>query len=85
MDAFLEAIMSKDLVKAEKAFGAIMAEKTMELIEKEKVNIARAIMIEGEESEEDEDESEEDDDEDDSDDKDDKSKDKAKPKDKEDE
>ncbi|QPI13943.1 hypothetical protein MYO4S_00187 [Serratia phage 4S] len=60
MDAFLEAIMSKDLVKAEKAFGAIMAEKTMELIEKEKVRIAQSVVIEGEESEDDEDEDKDD-------------------------
>ncbi|WJZ28070.1 prohead [Serratia phage 92A1] len=60
MDAFLEAIMSKDLVKAEKAFSAIMAEKTQALIEKEKVAIAASVVVEGEDEEDEEDEDKDD-------------------------
>lgn len=52
MDAFIEAIKSNDLIKAKKAFGAIMSERTVSEVEAMRVNLAASIVIEGEESEE---------------------------------
>lgn len=52
MDAFIEAIKSNDLIKAKKAFGAIMSERTVSEVEEMRVSLAKAIVIEGEESEE---------------------------------
>lgn len=59
MEDLIEAIKSNDLVAVRKAFAPLLAEKTASLIEARKIEIARSIMIEGEEPEED-DESEED-------------------------
>lgn len=53
MDDFVSALKSNDLVKAKKAFGAIMLERTSDLISQRKVEIAQSIMIEGEETEKD--------------------------------
>ena len=54
MEDFISALKSNDLVKAKKAFGAIMLEQTADLISQRRVEIARSIMIEGEEKEDDE-------------------------------
>ncbi|ULA52689.1 prohead core protein [Enterobacter phage vB-EclM_KMB20] len=56
MEDFISALKSNDLVKAKKAFGAIMLEQTADLISQRRVEIAQSIMIEGEEKEDDEDE-----------------------------
>lgn len=48
MDAFVEAIKNNDLVKAKKAFGSIMTERTTALIESRKKELAAQVMIEGE-------------------------------------
>lgn len=53
MEQLIEAIKSNDLVKAKKAFGAIMSERKLSLVESRKLEIARSVLIEGEESEED--------------------------------
>lgn len=53
MDAYINAVKSNDLVKAKKAFGPIMLERTAALIENRRKELAAAIMIEGEEKEED--------------------------------
>lgn len=60
MEDLIEAIKSNDLVAVRKAFAPLLAEKTASLIEARKIEIARSIMIEGEEPEEEDDESEED-------------------------
>lgn len=60
MDAFIDAVKSNDLVKAKKAFGPIMLERTNALIESRKRELAAAIMIEGEAPEEKEMDDEED-------------------------
>ena len=52
MDAFIEAIKSNDLIKAKKAFGTIMSERTVSEIEAMRVSLAASIMIEGEEEDE---------------------------------
>lgn len=54
MDAFIDAVKSNDLVKAKKAFGPIMLERTNALMEARKRELAAAIMIEGEAPEEEE-------------------------------
>jgi hypothetical protein len=54
MEDFISALKSNDLVKAKKAFGAIMLEQTADLISQRRVEIAQSIMIEGEEKEDDE-------------------------------
>jgi hypothetical protein len=56
MEDFISALKSNDLVKAKKAFGAIMLEQTADLISQRRVEIAQSIMIEGEEKEDDKDE-----------------------------
>lgn len=48
MDAFINAVKSDDLVKAKKAFGPIMLERTAALMEARKKELAAKIMIEGE-------------------------------------
>lgn len=55
MDAFIDAVKSNDLVKAKKAFGPIMLERTNALVESRKRELAAKIMIEGEESDEEKD------------------------------
>ena len=60
MEDFISAIKSNDLVKAKKAFGAIMLEQTADLISQRRVEIAQSIMIEGEEKEDDENDDSED-------------------------
>ena len=62
MENYISAIVSRDLVAAKKAFGAIMAERTSGLIEERKKFIAASVMIEGEEPVEDEDEDDDDED-----------------------
>ncbi len=52
MEALMEAVKSNDLVKVTKAFNAIMAERTTSLIEQRKKDIAKSVMIEGEEKSE---------------------------------
>lgn len=54
MEDFISALKSNDLVKAKKAFGAIMLEQTADLISQRRVEIAQSVMIEGEEKEDDE-------------------------------
>lgn len=73
MEDLIEAIKSNDLVAVRKAFSTLMTEKKTSLIEERKVEIARSVMIEGEEAEDDEDDEDEDKDEDDKSDKDGKS------------
>lgn len=68
MEDLIEAIKSNDLVAVKKAFAPLIAEKTSELIEARKIEIAQSVMIEGEEADDDD----EDDDKDDKDDKSDK-------------
>ncbi|ARW58150.1 prohead core protein [Serratia phage X20] len=58
MEDFVSAVKSNDLIKAKKAFNAIMLERTAGLIEEQRKLIAQSIMIEGEEPE-DEDEDKE--------------------------
>lgn len=58
MEDLIEAIKSNDLVAVKKAFAPLIAEKTAGLVEARKIEIARSIMIEGEEADEDEDEDE---------------------------
>ncbi|AJD81981.1 prohead core protein [Yersinia phage vB_YenM_TG1] len=61
MEQLIEAIKSNDLVKAKKALGSIMLERTSTLVEAEKIAMAKSVMIEGEEPEsEEKDDSEED-------------------------
>lgn len=55
MENYISAIKSNDLIKAKKAFNAIMLERTAGLIEEQHKVIAQSILIEGEEPEEDED------------------------------
>lgn len=52
MEALMEAVKSNDLVKVTKAFNVIMAERTTSLIEQRKKDIAKSVMIEGEEKSE---------------------------------
>lgn len=59
MDAFIEAIKSNDLIKAKKAFGSIMSERTVSEIEELRVALAKSIVIEGEEDSEEKEESKE--------------------------
>lgn len=54
MEDFISALKSNDLVKAKKAFGAIMLEQTADLISQRRVEIAQSVMIEGEEKEDNE-------------------------------
>ena len=61
MEDFISAIETNDLVKAKKISHAFLDEAVANLIEARKVEIARSIMIEGEEEEEDEDDSDKDD------------------------
>lgn len=49
MHDFIEAIKSRDLVKAKKPFGAIMAEMTSSYIAERRKFLAESVMIEGEE------------------------------------
>lgn len=49
MSAFIEAIKGGDLISAKKAFIAEMAPRTTALIEELRLEIARSILIEGEE------------------------------------
>ena len=59
MEDLIEAIKSNDLVAVKKAYAPLIAEKVHSLIEARKVEIARSVMIEGEEEpEEDDDEDE---------------------------
>ena len=59
MDDLIQAIKSNDLVAVRKVFESAMAPVVADLIEERKVEIARSIMIEGEEPDE-ENESEDD-------------------------
>lgn len=59
MEDIISAIKSNDLVKAKRAFNAIMLERTSNLIESRKIDIARSIIIEGEEPEDDEEDEDE--------------------------
>ncbi|QJT71690.1 hypothetical protein TH1_006 [Shewanella phage Thanatos-1] len=66
METIIQAIKSNDLVKAGRAFNAIMAERTKELVESRKLEVTK-LYIEGEEPIDDDvdDESEDDESEDD--------------------
>ena len=62
---YISACLSNDLVQARKLFESIMQERTMDLINERKAEIARTFLIEGEEpKDEDDDESEDKDDKD---------------------
>jgi len=74
MEKLLEAIKNNDLVEAKKAFASIMATKTQDLIENERLDIAKSFIIEGEGDESDPEDNEGEDD--------DKKDDKKEPKDK---
>lgn len=54
MEDFVSAVKSNDLIKAKKAFNAIMLERTAGLIEEQRKLIAQSIVIEGEEPKDDE-------------------------------
>lgn len=56
MQDFISAVKSNDLVKAKKAVSSIMSERLVGLVESRKIEIARSILIEGEEPEKDENE-----------------------------
>ncbi|QYN80620.1 prohead assembly (scaffolding) protein [Kosakonia phage Kc304] len=56
MEDFVSAVKSNDLIKAKKAFNAIMLERTAGLIEEQRKLIAQSIVIEGEEPKDDEEE-----------------------------
>ncbi|UHS65112.1 prohead core protein [Escherichia phage P896] len=62
MDDLFEAIKSNDLVAVRKYFAENIGPVCGSLIEERKIEIARSIMIEGEEPKEDEDEDEDKDD-----------------------
>lgn len=68
MDDLIQAIASKDIVKAKNFFNEAMKEKVANIIEQRKVEIASSVMIEGEEKPQDDDEDEDDEYEDDEDD-----------------
>lgn len=63
MDDLIQAIASKDIVKAKNFFNEAMKEKVANIIEQRKVEIASSVMIEGEEKPQDDDEDESEDDE----------------------
>lgn len=46
---FISACLSNDLVQATKMFEAAMAPRIVDLVEQRKTEIARSVMIEGEE------------------------------------
>ncbi|UPW37887.1 putative internal head protein [Escherichia phage vB_EcoM_ESCO10] len=56
MEDLIEAIKSNDLVAVRKAAGPLIESRVAALIEARKAEIARSVMIEGEEAEDDEDE-----------------------------
>lgn len=61
MEKLLEAIKTNDLIKAQKALTESMKDRVAALIKEEKIALARAVFVEGEEPEDDdEDEAEED-------------------------
>ncbi|AHY25154.1 prohead [Pectobacterium bacteriophage PM2] len=55
MEDLIEAIKSNDLVATRKVFKELMSEQATSLIEERKIEIARSIMIEGEEVEDEDD------------------------------
>lgn len=59
MEDLIEAIKSNDLVAVRKAAGPLIESRVAALIEARKAEIARSVMIEGEEAEDDEDEDDE--------------------------
>lgn len=63
MEDLIEAIKSNDLVAVKKAYAPLIAEKVHSLIEARKVEIARSVMIEGEEEPEDDEDEDHDEDE----------------------
>lgn len=69
MEALMEAIKSNDLVAVRKAVAPLLQERTSNLIEERKIELARSIMIEGEESDEDDEDDKDEDDKSDSKDK----------------
>lgn len=60
MEDLIEAIKSNDLVAVKKAYAPLIAEKVHSLIKARKVEIARSVMIEGEEEPEEDDDEDED-------------------------
>lgn len=64
---FISACLSNDLVQATKMFEAAMAPRIVDLVEQRKTEIARSVMIEGEEPKEEKDEDHEDEDDEDDD------------------
>ncbi|BBC78237.1 prohead [Escherichia phage EcS1] len=56
MEDFVSAVKSNDLIKAKKAFSAIMLERTAGLVAEQRKLIAQSIVIEGEEAEDNDDE-----------------------------
>lgn len=59
MEDLIEAIKSNDLVAVRKAAAPLIESRVTALIEARKAEIARSVMIEGEEADEDDDEDEE--------------------------
>lgn len=51
MEALMEAIKSNDLVAVRKAIAPLLQERTSNLIENRKIELAQSVMIEGEEPE----------------------------------
>lgn len=60
MEDLIEAIKSNDLVAVKKSAYPLISERINSLIEQRKVEIARSIMIEGEEAPDEEEDDEED-------------------------
>lgn len=60
MEALMEAIKSNDLVAVRKAIAPLLQERTSNLIENRKIELAQSVMIEGEEPEVDDEEDDED-------------------------
>ncbi|QQM13919.1 prohead core protein [Acinetobacter phage Morttis] len=61
MDDIIQAIASNDLVKFKRCFNEAMATKVGKVLQEEKLQIAKSVMIEGEEAALDDDEDEGDD------------------------
>ena len=53
MEKYISAIRSNDLVEARKAFAPLMSASISTLIEARKIEIAKSVIIEGEEPEDD--------------------------------
>ena len=63
MDDLIKAIQAKDLIKTQRLFNEAMQPLVAKIIQEQKLLVARAVIIEGEELHVDEDEDDEDEDE----------------------